>query len=81
MFRGGRLKHKEVINLRTAQRIGFVSDIEIDEKEGKITAIVVIRGGIFRRMLGMGEYVIPWSEIIAISDEFVLADMYALKIV
>lgn len=72
MFRGGKLKNRAVIDTVTAERIGYVSDIEIDEHEGKITAIIVWRGGFFRRIIGGGEMMVPWTQIAAVSNEFVL---------
>ena len=75
MFRGEKLRHREVVDVQTAERLGYVWDLEIDEKDGRITAIVVIRGGWWRRLFGMGEFIIPWGEIAAVGDKYVLADM------
>ena len=74
MFRGERLRRREVVDVCTAERLGFVWDLEIDEKEGRITAIVVMRGG-WRRLFGIGEFIIPWTDIAAIGDRYILADM------
>lgn len=76
MSRCAGLKRREVINCDTAERIGYVSDIEIDEKNGQITAIVVMRNGVLKRALGIGEFLIPWSAVTAISDDFVLTTVY-----
>ncbi len=74
MFRGGKLRRREVLDAQTAENIGCVWDLEIDERSGKITALVVMRGG-WRRLLGMGEFIIPWENISAIGEKYVLADM------
>lgn len=74
MFRGGKLKRREVVDSRTAERIGLVWDLEIDERDGRITAVVVMRGG-WRRLFGMGELIIPWADITAVGDKYVLADI------
>ena len=79
MFRGGNLRRREVVDVRTAERLGFVWDLEIDEKEGRITAIVVMRGG-WRRFLGIGEFIIPWADIAAVGDKYILADMHQVYI-
>ena len=80
MFRGARLKNRPVINSQTADRIGTVCDIEIDEANGKIVSIIVMRGGIIKRFLGLGEFVIPWSNITAVGDKYVLTDIYAIRL-
>lgn len=76
MFRGGKVRKRSVISQENAKCIGYVWDIEFDEESGRITAIIAVRGGFFRRFFGMGETVIPWSSVVAISDEFVLVRMY-----
>lgn len=75
MFRGDKLRHREVIDAVTAECLGYVWDMEIDEREGRITALVILRGGWWRRFFGIGEIIIPWSNIAAVGDKFVLADM------
>ena len=68
MFRGCKLRQKEVINITTAERLGYVSDVEISEKTGTIEAIIVPRRGcFFRRIIGGGELIIPWNHI-AVSE-------------
>lgn len=76
MFCGKKIKNREVISCESAKRIGCVWDIEFDEETGKVTAIIAVRGGYLRRFFGVGEMVIPWSAVRAISNEFVLVDMY-----
>ena len=34
-------KHKEVINIKDAKRLGFVQDVTADFKTGTITSIIV----------------------------------------
>ena len=45
MFRGYNLKQKEVVNIKTAERLGRISDVEISESTGNIEAIIVPRKG------------------------------------
>ena len=80
MFRGARLKNRPVINSQTAQKLGTVCDIEIDEVNGRIVSIIVIRGGVIKRFLGLGEFVIPWQNIIAVGVKYILTDIYAMNI-
>ena len=78
MFRGTNLRRREIVDARTAERLGCVWDIEIDERDGRITALIAKRGG-WRRLFGMGEFIIPWQNIAAISDKYLLADMRGKK--
>jgi len=67
------LKHKQVVCMETGDVLGFVSDIEFDSKNGKISAIVIFGKS---RLLGLfGKYediVIPWESISVIGEETVL---------
>lgn len=36
-------KHKEVINIKTGEKLGYVLDVNADLETGKITSIVVPR--------------------------------------
>ena len=43
MFNGGKLRRRIVIDVNTAECMGYVSDIEIDERTGRITELIVRR--------------------------------------
>lgn len=73
MFRGYNLRQKEVINIETAERLGFISDVEISEKSGNIEAIIVPKRGWFlSRFFGGGELIIPWDAIEAVGKDLIL---------
>ncbi len=77
MFRGYNLRQKEVVNINTAQRLGYISDVEISEKTGSIEAVIVPRRGcILRRLFGGGEFIIPWSAIEAVGEDLVLVRLF-----
>ena len=70
------LQCKEVICVGSGQRLGFVSDICIDEGEGRICALVVPCPGRLLPLPGRGEdYIIPWSAICRIGPDIVLVDI------
>ena len=75
MMRMYDLRQKEVINLSDGARYGFVSDLEINIEEGKITTMIVPGPG---RVLGVfgrdQEYRIPWDKISKIGDDIILVD-------
>ena len=69
------LQCKEVICVSNGQRLGFVSDIQIEIPEGHICAIVVPGPC---RILGIAgrheDFIIPWSCIKRIGPDIVLVD-------
>lgn len=73
MFRAMKLCRMEVVNVNDARRIGFIHDVEIDENDGSIKAVIVRpKGrGIFT-LFGKGEYVIPWHQILVWGRDLVL---------
>ena len=77
MFRGHKLRQKEVIDIKTAERIGFVRDVEINESNGSVEAIIVPRRGCFiQRLFGGGELIIPWSAIEVVGEDVVLVCLF-----
>ncbi len=76
MSRGYELKNKEVININTAERIGYVSDVEFGEDSGTIEALVVPRrGGLWSKLTGT-EVIIPWELIEVVGKDVILVRMF-----
>jgi len=75
------LRQKEIINTKDGARFGFVSDLELDVEEGRITALVVPGPG---RVLGVfgrdQEYRIPWKLITKIGEDIILVDCDTHKV-
>ncbi len=77
MFRGYNLRQKEVINISTAERLGYIRDVEISESTGSVEAIIVPRRGcVLRRIFGGGELIIPWSAIETVGEDIVLVRLF-----
>lgn len=77
MFRGYNLRQKEVINIKTAEKLGYIRDVEINEQSGSIEAIIVPRRGAFWwRIFGGGELIIPWSAVEVVGDEIILVQFF-----
>lgn len=74
MLKSEELCRKEVINIRTAERIGFVEDVEIDTLTGSVTGLVVPKKKLF--FLSREDYIIPWSSVSVIGTEIILADYF-----
>lgn len=69
-------KHKEVINIIDAKRLGYVQDVCADLESGRITSIIVPGN---RRMINMfskeDDIVIPWDKIRCIGDDIILVEI------
>lgn len=71
-----KLQCKEVICVNDGQRLGFVSDIEIQLPEGNVCAIIVPGPCRFFGVLGRREdFIIPWHCIRRIGPDIVLVDI------
>ena len=69
-------KHKEVININNAKRLGYVQDVTADLETGTITSIIVPGNNkIFNFFSGNNEIVIPWDKIKAIGEDVILVEI------
>ena len=70
------LRCKEVINLCDGARLGFVSDLELEEDSGRILSLRIPCPGRLFGLLGSGaDYVIPWGCIRRIGGDLILVDV------
>ena len=77
MFRSGNLKQRIVIDIATAERMGYVTDVEINEISGRIESIIINKhSGFFSSFFGLGERSIPWDSIVVMGREFVLVKTF-----
>lgn len=72
MFRASDFKCREVINLVTGERLGYVCDLEIDECSGQILAIVVPGRSKFGIFSKCEKVRIQWNCITKISCDIIL---------
>ncbi|MBN3525971.1 YlmC/YmxH family sporulation protein [Paenibacillus apiarius] len=71
---------KDVINIVDGKKLGQVSDVELDLKQGRIDSIVVPNYSKFLGVFGGGtELVIPWRNIVKIGADVVLVKMEETK--
>lgn len=69
------LRNREVINIRTGLRLGFVCDVLFNTETGQIVSLVV--PGAFRlsSLLGrQSDCVIPWECVKRVGDDIILVD-------
>lgn len=70
------LREKEVINICTCKRLGYVEDLEFDLCEGCIKAIIVPERTKFRGIFGSDcEYVIPFDCIQKIGSDIIMVEI------
>lgn len=73
MIRTCDLRQKEVINIKNAEKLGYIRDVEINFEDGKIDAVIIPkRNGISKLFSSEKEYEILWSDIVKIGKEVVL---------
>jgi len=67
---------KDVINIVDGKKLGQISDLELDLRQGRIESIVVPSPGRFFGMFGgSSEMIIPWRNIIKIGLDVVLVKL------
>lgn len=69
-------KHKEVINITDARRLGFVQDVTADLNTGVITSIIVPGNTKLLSMFSSNnDIIIPWENIKCIGDDIILVEI------
>lgn len=67
---------KDVINIVDGKKLGQISDLELDLRQGRIESIVVPGQSKFFGMFGGGhDVVIPWKSIVKIGMDVVLVKL------
>lgn len=67
---------KDVINIVDGKKLGNVSDLELDLRQGRIDSIVVPSYNKFMGLFGGGtDLVIPWRNIVKIGSDVVLVKL------
>ena len=70
------LRYKEVIDLRTGQRLGYICDAEFDPVDGRILSLIVPGPGRMGGLLGRDDdYVLPWESISRMGNDIILVDL------
>ena len=67
------LRNKEIIDLKTGGKIGFVDDLIFETKNAKICDLIVYGRARFFGLFGReDDYVIPWDDIEIIGEDTIL---------
>lgn len=76
MYRLSDLRSRDVIDVGSGKRIGFVEDVEVDPVDGRILALIVPGGP---RLLGLfgrdQDHVIPWDMVVKLGEDVILVHL------
>lgn len=66
---------KEVIDIHSGFRLGYVCDAEYDDAQGQLISLITPGRAKFFGLLGReDDYVIPWSCIVRIGTDIILVE-------
>ena len=69
------LRYKEVIDIHTGLRLGYVCDLEFDDSEGRLVSLVTPgRSKLFGLLGREDDYVLPWGCIVRIGGDIILVE-------
>ena len=69
------LRYKEVIDVHTGLRLGYVCDVEFDECEGRLLSLITPGKTKLFGLLGReDDYVLPWGCIVRIGGDIILVE-------
>ena len=72
MLKNFDLKQKRVIDVDTAEVVGFIRDMDIDFETGRIRSVTIPQRGIFGLFSGGKNVTVPWDRVVSIGNEFVI---------
>ncbi len=68
-------RYKEVINVRSGTRLGYVCDAQFQSPEGRITALIVPGKPRYLGLFGReDDYILPWECISRIGEDIILVE-------
>ncbi len=69
------LRYKEVIDIHTGLRLGYICDLEFDDTAGQIISVITPGKPKFFGLLGHeDDYVLPWGCIVKIGSDIILVE-------
>ncbi len=69
------LRDKEVINVSSGVRLGYVCDAEVQWPEGRVRALIVPGRAKFFGFLGReDDYILPWECISRVGEDILLVE-------
>lgn len=69
------LRYREVIDIHTGLRLGYICDLEFDDTDGRIISLITPgRAKMFGLLGREDDYVLPWSCIERIGNDIILVE-------
>ena len=69
------LRYREVIDIHTGLRLGYVCDLEFDDNDGRLISLITPgRAKMFGLLGREDDYVLPWSCIVRIGSDIILVE-------
>ena len=69
------LRYREVIDIHTGFRLGYICDAEFDDAEGKLRSLITPGKAKFFGLLGReDDYILPWEAITQMGSDIILID-------
>jgi len=69
------LRYKEVIDVHTGYRLGYICDAEFDDAEGRLISIITPGKAKLFGLLGReDDVVLPWGCIVRIGSDIILVE-------
>ncbi|GEN55524.1 YlmC/YmxH family sporulation protein [Halobacillus litoralis] len=74
------LQMKDVIAMETGERLGYISDLDIDTQRGRLKGLVLTMKGKAMGLFGKEEEMtIPWDQIVNIGADVILVKKNGYK--
>ena len=74
------LRYKEVIDVHSGLRLGYVCDAEFDDQEGRLCSLITPGRAKWFGLLGReDDYVLPWKSIVRIGGDIILVEAETLQ--
>ena len=69
------LRYREVIDIHTGFRLGYICDAEFDDESGRICSLITPGKARFFGLLGReDDYILPWECIVRVGRDIILVD-------
>lgn len=72
MLKNFDLRRKKVIDVDTAELLGYIRDMDIDFASGKINSVTIPQNSIWGFLKKGRRITVPWECVLAIGIEFVI---------
>lgn len=75
MLKLSEMREKEIININTGERMGYIEDFQLNMEKGKIEGIIMGGGGKVLGLFGKSNDIfIDWKSIVRIGADIILID-------